>query len=186
MQIKIRNRYLKVLKKAGVVSGQIESALRYSSMEEINGVNVGKFKPTELELLEKTLERSADTDIQQNAIVGVFLRTLERYRGILFLTTNRATVIDDAIVSRLTAHIRYTLPSKEELIKIWEVLSVNYQVDLDLVTIQKLAEKLPMSGRSVKNMLKLASVVLRKDKKQKPTVELFQRLSKFQDIETTK
>ena len=33
-------------------------------------------------------------DIQQNAIVGVFLRVLEYYRGVLFLTSNRATVID--------------------------------------------------------------------------------------------
>ena len=31
-------------------------------------------------------------DIQQNAIVGVFLRVLEYYRGVLFMTSNRATI----------------------------------------------------------------------------------------------
>jgi AAA+ superfamily predicted ATPase len=34
--------------------------------------------------------RARENDIQQNAIVGVFLRVLEYYRGILFLTSNRA------------------------------------------------------------------------------------------------
>lgn len=126
--------------------------------------------------------RERGDDIQQNAIVGVFLRTLERYRGILFLTTNRATVIDDAIVSRLTAHLRYELPNTEELAKIWLVLSENYKVELSQPLIVKLAKEMPMSGRSVKNILKLAGVVLKK-RKEKPSIELFKRLARFQDIE---
>lgn len=127
--------------------------------------------------------RERGSDIQQNAIVGVFLRILERYRGILFLTTNRATCVDDAILSRLTAHLRYESPSEEELKSIWRVLSRNYKVDLSDSLIQELVRALPhISGRSVKNLLKLGGVVLRKEG-EKPTAKFFVRMSRFLDIE---
>lgn len=35
------------------------------------------------------LTRRNKTDLERNALVSVFLRTLEYYTGILFLTTNR-------------------------------------------------------------------------------------------------
>ncbi len=121
-------------------------------------------------------------DIQQNAIVGVFLRTLERYRGILFLTTNRATCMDDAIVSRLTAHVRYQPHTRQELVQIWSVLSVNYKVGLDAGLLDSLAERFPkISGRGIKNMLKLVRVVAARHKR-KPSLEMFEAIAKFQDV----
>lgn len=107
-------------------------------------------------------------DIQQNAIVGVFLRVLEYYRGILFMTSNRDTVIDDAILSRATAWIRYHYPTPENLAKIWQVLSENYKIALDAKEIQKLVNSKKIirpSGRSVKNLLKLAKLLSLKSKK---------------------
>ncbi|CAH0042715.1 unnamed protein product [Clonostachys rhizophaga] len=46
-------------------------------------------------------------DIERNALVSVFLRVLEYYSGILFLTTNRAGVIDEAFKSRMHLYLRY-------------------------------------------------------------------------------
>ncbi len=40
-------------------------------------------------------------DLQRNAMVSVFLRALEFYSGILFLTTNRVGTIDEALKSRI-------------------------------------------------------------------------------------
>jgi SpoVK/Ycf46/Vps4 family AAA+-type ATPase len=42
-----------------------------------------------------------------NALVSVFLRTLEYYRGIMILTTNRAEDIDNAIQSRISVALHY-------------------------------------------------------------------------------
>ncbi|KAJ6114474.1 hypothetical protein N7486_000252 [Penicillium sp. IBT 16267x] len=42
-----------------------------------------------------------------NRLVTVFLRNLEYYEGILFLTTNRATDFDDAVLSRIHLKIKY-------------------------------------------------------------------------------
>ncbi len=127
--------------------------------------------------------RARGTDIQQNAIVGVFLRTLERYRGILFLTTNRVTEIDDAIVSRLTAHVWYDVPRELELREIWTILGNNYGVEVSAKLAADLATEFKgVSGRSVKNMLKLARIVMKKEQCV-ASVKLFKRLAQFQDLE---
>lgn len=49
----------------------------------------------------------------------VFLRILEYYSGILFLTTNRMGAIDDAFRSRLHMMLYYPQLSKKHTNKIW-------------------------------------------------------------------
>ena len=66
------------------------------------------------------LEQRANHDIHRNALVCVFLRTLEYYQGIMFLTTNRVTQIDDAIASRIHFKIKYTELSQEQREGIWK------------------------------------------------------------------
>lgn len=122
-------------------------------------------------------------DIQQNAIVGVFLRVLEYYRGILFMTSNRQTVIDDAIMSRATAWIRYDIPNRDRAIAIWLVLSAQYKASLSASDISVLVDKFStISGRSIKNLLKLA-VLLAARKKQPVTVSSIEYVSRFLDLE---
>lgn len=53
------------------------------------------------------VEKRKTDDIVRNSIVCLFLRKLEYYSGILFLTTNRVTVMDEAIASRIHLPLRY-------------------------------------------------------------------------------
>lgn len=100
------------------------------------------------------------SDLQQNAIVGVFLRVLEYYGGVLFMTTNRADLVDDAIASRCIAKITYRTPVPEDLKRIWAILSGVMEVPLDPKIIDQVVAKHPkLSGRDVKNLLKLAKLV---------------------------
>ena len=46
------------------------------------------------------LEKRSIHDIHRNALVSIFLRLLEYFQGILFLTTNRVETFDDAFQSR--------------------------------------------------------------------------------------
>ena len=122
------------------------------------------------------------SDINQNAIVGVFLRVLERYQGILFMTSNRGTIIDDAIMSRATAWIQYDYPTVEQTASIWKVLSKQYEVTLDDAQIAELTREFPkISGRSIKNMFKLARL-LSASRKKPVGVEMLVYVSKFLDI----
>lgn len=50
----------------------------------------------------------------------VFLRDLEYYSGILFLTTNRVGVIDEAFKSRIHISLRYPRIQQRETRQMWE------------------------------------------------------------------
>ncbi|CAN8105373.1 unnamed protein product [Discula destructiva] len=53
------------------------------------------------------LSQRSHADMKRNALVSVFLRVLEYYNGILFLTTNRVGSIDDAFKSRIHMSLYY-------------------------------------------------------------------------------
>jgi hypothetical protein len=103
---------------------------------------------------------SRGRDLTQNAIVGVFLRVLEYYGGVLFMTTNRADLVDDAIASRCLARIGYDIPTPDNQKRIWRTLADTAGITLDDGEIDIIVKKFPhLSGRDVKNLLKLASMV---------------------------
>lgn len=105
------------------------------------------------------------SDLVQNAIVGVFLRVLEYHAGVLFLTTNRGDLVDDAILSRCVARIPFDVPSVEDQAKIWKVLTRANGVELNDEEIAAIVERFPrLSGRDIKNLLKLAMMSCRPDR----------------------
>jgi AAA+ superfamily predicted ATPase len=121
-------------------------------------------------------------DLQQNAVVGVFLRILEYYTGLLFLTSNRATIIDDAIMSRVTAHVRYERHTAGEVTQIWRVLSLQTALPLESRIIAELVEVFPhATGRNVKMLLKLGTILHAKQPK-RDLIEIFKFASQFVDI----
>ena len=60
-------------------------------------------------------------DIKRNALVSVFLRVLEYYSGILFLTTNRVGEFDEAFKSRIHVSLYYPNLDQETTRKVWEM-----------------------------------------------------------------
>jgi ATPase family protein associated with various cellular activities (AAA) len=99
-------------------------------------------------------------DLTQNAIVGVFLRVLEYYKGVLFLTTNRSDLVDDAIASRCLARIDYKAPGPVLQKRIWRVLADTAGIELSDAVIENTVARYPdLTGRDVKNLLKLARLV---------------------------
>jgi hypothetical protein len=110
--------------------------------------------------------RARGDDLKQNAIVGVFLRVIEYYSGVLFLTTNRSDQVDDAIISRCIARIDYESPDKDDQKAIWRILADTAGVALTEATIGEIVEKHPdLTGRDIKNMLKLGRMFSRSEKK---------------------
>lgn len=53
------------------------------------------------------LEQRTARDLERNCLVAAFLRCLEDYQGVLFLTTNRVGAFDDALVSRVNVILHY-------------------------------------------------------------------------------
>jgi SpoVK/Ycf46/Vps4 family AAA+-type ATPase len=66
------------------------------------------------------LEGRTLSDLERNAIVALFLSSLERYTGTLFLTTNRVGTFDEAFKSRIRLSLYFAHLTKEERKKIWK------------------------------------------------------------------
>lgn len=126
--------------------------------------------------------RQRGNDIDHNAVVASFLRTLEYFHGLLFLTTNRVDDVDDAIASRCIATIRYEPPEKEDAKKIWMVIAEQFQFNLPEPLIDELVDYfVRISGRDVKELLKLTAKWCRQ-KDVPPSLEVFRSCAQFRGL----
>lgn len=91
----------------------------------------------------------------------VFLRLVEHYQGVLFLTTNRMEVIDPAFQSRVDFILPYTDLTTEAREEVWRNLIIRAgteRMDVSDEDIRKLAQ-LNLNGREIKNLLKSAMLL---------------------------
>lgn len=123
------------------------------------------------------------SDLVQNAVVGIFLRVLEYYSGVLFMTSNRSTTIDDAILSRCNAVINYQAPNPEQQVAIWKVLSREFNHEISNAFIVKVQELVgtDITGREIKNLLKLGILRAKKINNGLLTPEIIHFVSKYQN-----
>lgn len=125
---------------------------------------------------------SRGLDLNHNAVVATFLRALEYYDGLLFMTTNRSNDIDDAIISRCAAIINYELPDKDRTIAIWKVMATQFDSPLSDELIGKLIDTFPkIAPRDIKMLFRLALRVTA-TKGEALDVELFRRCAMFRAI----
>lgn len=124
-----------------------------------------------------------DDNITANAVVGVFLRVLEYFNGLLFLTTNRVDDIDEAVISRCIALIRYHPPGLEDRRRIWQVMTEQFGLGIESELLDRLARIFPdASGRDIKGLSKLVSKYCN-HKSVEPTLAVFERCSVFRGME---
>ncbi|KAF5688253.1 AAA family ATPase [Fusarium denticulatum] len=105
------------------------------------------------------LEKRNMHDIHRNALVSIFLRQLEYFQGILFLTTNRVETFDEAFQSRIHIALRYDnlkSPAKRAIFKMFldrvhklGKLKVEPLTEDDLDLLSKQA----LNGREIKNVV---------------------------------
>lgn len=123
--------------------------------------------------------RKRDNDLEHNAIVAEFLRTLEYFNGLLFMTTNRVGDVDDAILSRCIATIHYETPPKPDAIRLWRLLADQFGAVLTDELIEALTTAYPQaSGRDMKELLKLVTRYC-KAKQLSPSAEAFRVCALF-------
>jgi hypothetical protein len=90
----------------------------------------------------------------------VFLRVLEYYEGIMFLTTNRIGSFDEAFKSRIHLAIKYPALSHDSRRDLWRafIFRVSPESELDWVnmaSLDKLANE-ELNGRQIKNIVRTA------------------------------
>lgn len=105
------------------------------------------------------LEARSAHDLERNKIVSIFLRTLEYYEGILFLTTNRIKNMDPAFQSRIHISMEYPGLDKAARAQVWRnFLERGVNHELSAEEIDKLAD-VEINGRQIKNVLKTGQLL---------------------------
>ncbi|KAL3451638.1 hypothetical protein BJX65DRAFT_304231 [Aspergillus insuetus] len=111
------------------------------------------------------LEKRTIQDIHRNALVSIFLRLLEYFQGILFLTTNRVETFDDAFQSRIHVALRYGDLTTKAKRSVWKMFLEKVQAmdgvqtatftdkDYDLLSRHNL------NGRQIKNSVRTAQAL---------------------------
>ena len=102
--------------------------------------------------------RSAAKTWSGSAIVGIFLRLLDYYQGILFLTTNRAEVLDHAVRSRVMLRLDYPDLDRPARAAIWRTMLEAAGLTLTEGTVEELAEA-ELNGRQIRNLTRLARIL---------------------------
>ncbi|MDL2284718.1 ATP-binding protein [Oxalobacter sp. OttesenSCG-928-P03] len=126
--------------------------------------------------------RRRGNDMDHNAVVAAFLRTLEYFHGLLFLTTNRVEDVDDAIASRCIATIVYEVPGPEDARRIWKVLADQFEFKLSDKLIASLVRHFGgISGRDIKELLKLTAKWCRQ-KNVRPSLKVFRSCAQFRGL----
>lgn len=100
-------------------------------------------------------------DLTRNAIVSIFLRTLEYFDGILFLTTNRVGQFDEAFRSRLhlTLHLPNLNPSNQHRILCIFIhdLKISDEDKNELIqSVGPLIKADKLNGRQIRNTVRTA------------------------------
>lgn len=128
------------------------------------------------------LERRSLHDMERNGLVSIFLRTLEYYSGILFMTTNRVRTFDDAFKSRIHVPLKYGELPASSRVKVWknflEKLEVEGGIDIDQAGYEQLAEG-RLNGRQIKNVVRTAKS-LAAHKKRKLDMQQLQQVMDIQ------
>ncbi|KAF5625509.1 AAA family ATPase [Fusarium sp. NRRL 25303] len=113
------------------------------------------------------LECRTTSDIKRNKLVSIFLRLLEYFEGVMFLTTNRVSAFDPAFESRIHLTIHYPNLDYTSRLHIWKTF-VNIGDDESSLSEDELGElaSVELNGRQIKNVVKTARLLATHEKTQ--------------------
>ena len=83
--------------------------------------------------------------------VNEMLQELEKFKGIIILTSNMSLLLDPALERRLSLKVKFELPSKELRLKIWQSHIPDKVNLVEGVNFEMLAAKYDFAGGSIKN-----------------------------------
>ncbi|KZT53091.1 P-loop containing nucleoside triphosphate hydrolase protein [Calocera cornea HHB12733] len=131
------------------------------------------------------MEERSVHDLARNALVAVFLRQLEYFRGILFLTTNRVKTFDEAFQSRIHVSLRFKDLDRVAKKKIWLAFLVKVGLeegDFNAGQWEALSLK-KINGRQIKNCVRTAQALATSKKERLDYKHLLQVLTIMDQFE---
>ncbi|KAI0007268.1 P-loop containing nucleoside triphosphate hydrolase protein [Xylariaceae sp. FL0662B] len=105
------------------------------------------------------LEKRSSRDLARNSLVSIFLRTLEYFSGVMFLTTNRITSFDPAFQSRIHLALKYhplDSNARESLWRLFLQRTSGFNAENWPPEVLKELAAVDVNGRQIKNTVSTA------------------------------
>lgn len=100
-----------------------------------------------------------------NQEVSYLLQRLEEFNGVVILSTNFKSNMDDAFTRRFQSIIHFPMPKQRDRLRIWENgFSKKTFLD-DRVNLSELAEKYELSGGAIMNVIRYVTLMALKDQR---------------------
>jgi SpoVK/Ycf46/Vps4 family AAA+-type ATPase len=122
------------------------------------------FDEADVFLEQRSDEAASDAGAERNALVAIFLRHMEYFSGIVFLTTNRIRVFDWAMKSRVHLALEYPAPGQQSRRLIWSQCLLKIaaeEVDLDFDDALAELSQQRLNGREISNAVNTARTLAR-------------------------
>ncbi|KAL0936383.1 uncharacterized protein CTRU02_208598 [Colletotrichum truncatum] len=108
------------------------------------------------------LEQRNDKSSKRNRMVSRFLRELEYYPSLLFLTTNRERCLDPAVYSRIHLTINYPALDQPSRLKIWQTFLEKNGSNMSKSELEALSE-IEVDGRRIRNIVKTSGIMANRE-----------------------
>jgi SpoVK/Ycf46/Vps4 family AAA+-type ATPase len=144
--------YVLEMGELGTTAAHVEENLRHVFDRVTRWNAVLQFDECEVFLAKR------DNNLERSAIVGIFLRLLDYYQGMLFLTSNRPEVIDEAVLSRVMLRLAYPDLGAGSRQEIWRSMLRAAEMQIEEETLVAIAEW-NLNGRQIRNLTRLARIL---------------------------
>jgi SpoVK/Ycf46/Vps4 family AAA+-type ATPase len=104
-------------------------------------------------ILGARLNARHSTDMAVNREVNTMLREIEQFEGVVILTTNRHTVLDEALDRRINLKIEMPMPGPTQRAEIWRRHFSSRTPLADDVDFEALGKEFEMAGGNIKNVV---------------------------------
>ncbi|KAK6829774.1 hypothetical protein PG987_010358 [Apiospora arundinis] len=120
------------------------------------------------------LARRNHSDLMRNGLVTIFLRQIEYYGGVIFLTTNRLKEFDPAFESRIHFKVFFEPLTPSQRSNIWKNLVTDWNADgksrqktedWSEETFSRLGRDNKLNGRQIRNLIKNALALAQMEKR---------------------
>ncbi len=98
-------------------------------------------------------------DRYANQEVAYLLQRVEDYRGLVILSTNLKSNIDEAFARRFQIMVPFNLPNSEERARLWKGAFSKHSVLEDSLNLDEVAELFELSGGSIVNVVQYCSMM---------------------------
>ncbi len=128
--------------------------------------------------------RSNDRFFNQQFLV--FCQEIEKFDGVLILTTNRAVELDEALDRRIALKLEMGLPGEQERVQIWDAYLARIPLTDD-VDVGSLSRRFAFSGGYIKNAVFAAArrAIVRAEADSRPAIVTMDELAQAASEETS-